>query len=104
MENRKTENEWIRAVGRNREEELTAGIDDVSGNVLRGDLWGNGDFWDDMLDLWEEVWSWMEAPSLSQCKAVGTRQGNRRHTRGTKDSLMSDVTMVLFPTPSRSGC
>ena len=54
MENRKTENEWIRAVGRNREEELTAGIDDVSGNVLRGNLWGNGDFWDDMLDLWEE--------------------------------------------------
>ncbi len=68
-----------------KQAELTAGVDDVSGDVLRGDLWGNGDFWDDMLDLCQEKWRRrgggveedichdMEAPSLSQYE-LGTRQ------------------------------
>lgn len=63
----------------NQEGALTARIDDVSGNVFRGDLWGNGDFWDDMLDLSMRNGGGVEldggAVSLSQY-GLGTGQRN----------------------------
>ena len=66
----------------------TTRIDDVSCHVLRGDFWGNCDLRDDVLYLEWVSWG-------TESKGRGTRRAC-----ATKASLMRDVMIVLFPTPS----
>lgn len=65
----------------------TAGVDDVSSHVLWGDFRWDGDLRDDVLNL-ERV----------SRREEGEGGGGR--ACATKASLMRDVMMVLFPTPS----
>jgi hypothetical protein len=37
---------------RGKGEKVTSRVYDVGSDVFWGDLWGHGDFWNDVLDLW----------------------------------------------------
>ena len=66
----------------------TSRVDDVCCDVLWGDLWRDGHLWYDMLNLHRMVSPDAYCPRLVV------------HTCATKDSLMSEVMIVLFPTTS----
>jgi hypothetical protein len=71
--------------------ELASGVYYVGGHVFGGELGGYGYLGDDMLHLWKHN---SERKACAPCIIWG-------RTWGTNASLMSEVTMVLLPTPSR---
>lgn len=58
--------------------------------MFRRDLWRYCDFWDDLLNLRQGQWT----------NTLGNLHASIRRTFATKDSLMSEVMMDDFPTPS----
>ena len=77
----------MKARNENRLSVPTTGIDDVSGHILWCDLGRDGDLRNDVLNL-----GWVSGREEVQ------RRGGR--ACATKVSLIRDVMMVLFPTPS----
>lgn len=69
---------------------LTGGVNNRGRNIFWCHLWWDGNLWDDVLDL----------GAISTETLRGMLSDSMRRTLGTKLSLISEVMIELFPTPS----